>query len=528
MVWESLFDVLNKTKDTCDASPPATPPRPASLQPRTALWNLLEGDTSGASAFNPQSPLGSLDLNGILKTYFKIPEDDEENEKGKENESHPSAAYDPLSPFAVPPTARTIYSVRRAVPSLRVNSATTPPSRRAVQRPPAVRSPRSASQRPEASPNPTRPSARVSPSLYSFSGPSVSATILRSYDGSGAPDDGDLDEPDIDASDEEDSRARRGDKGKGRAIEQASGWEANFEAGDFLDDEQNLGANPREVFGSLDEELYTYVNADDQEDLEEEASNDTEEDGDDDDYVENNDATESPAPGPSTGAAYCYGAGPIASAPVAWGTLQRHKTQDHMNRVGSALATEQLPQRHPSSSRVKRKRDADNDGSEHAEDAPQSGVEGPTAQDVPGRKQPRQPTDIRMSDAEILKTYGGSRHPEPTWTTPDYGCRVWGKREAWCCHFCKKTVKLCGGINRHVKSHHYAPQLWCKTSGCPCTCRKGVGLRTSRKWVMTRHLKTFKGDSRGDELEESENEESEMEESEPESPKRKSKKARKE
>ncbi|KAJ3516490.1 hypothetical protein NLJ89_g1096 [Agrocybe chaxingu] len=447
MVWESLFDVLNKEKDdACDTSSPATPPRPTSLQPRAALWNPLEGDTSGTSAFQPQSPLGSLDLNGILNTYFKIPEDDHEKEKGKENESHPFITCNPLSPSAAPPTTRTIYS------------------------------------------------------------------------------------PDIDAPDEEDTRARRGDKGKGRAIEETSGWEADFEAGDILDDGQNLGVNPREVFGSLDEELYAYADAD-EEDLEEDASSDTEEDGDDDEYVENHHGRESPVAGPSTGAGNYYGAGPIASAPVAWvawGTLQRHESQVYMNGVGSALATEQLPQRHPSSSRVKCKRDADDDGSDHAEGTPHS--RGSAARDVPGPEQPREPTDTRMSEAEILETYGGSRHPEPTWTTPDYGCRVWGKHQAWCCHFCEKTLKLCGSINRHVKSTHYAPQLWCKSSGCPCT-RGGGGLKTSRKWVMTRHLKTYMGNSRGDnaegpELEESEMDESELQELEPEEQKKKSKKAR--
>ncbi|KAJ3495921.1 hypothetical protein NLJ89_g10556 [Agrocybe chaxingu] len=211
------------------------------------------------------------------------------------------------------------------------------------------------------------------------------ATILRVYVGSDTDDESDSDESDVEDTH---AHAQRIDKGKGCAFEPgpASGWEANVEAGDFLDDSQYLCVDPRdpEVFGVeggvyADAGGWPYV------------------DNEQDDCMENDDAEVSPTAGPSTGAAYNYGAGPIASAPVAWGTLQQLNTQYNMNEGSSALGTEQ-PNRLPSSNiGAKRKRAANNDDAGSDERTTEVPV-------VPGM-----PLHTRMSDAAIQRHTLGQR-----------------------------------------------------------------------------------------------------------------------
>ncbi|KAJ3513670.1 hypothetical protein NLJ89_g2825 [Agrocybe chaxingu] len=239
-----------------DAPPPATPLPwllPAPPQPRVAL---------------DQVNLGFIDTNRLLKTYFKFPEDeDEEDSEGdtllkdqdqdmeNELESPPLLSCNPLSPSAVPPSARTIYSVpRRPESEAFPNRSCSPtssesPSRRTVQR----------------APSPTLGGSSSSSTDTSVS--SDFATILRVYVGSDTDDESDSDESYV-----EDTRAhaQRVDKGKGRAVEPGSapGWEANVEAGDF----QYLCVGPQEVFG-----------------VEENLDREDDHEGHDDEYVENGD-----------------------------------------------------------------------------------------------------------------------------------------------------------------------------------------------------------------------------------------------
>ncbi|KAJ3502547.1 hypothetical protein NLJ89_g8838 [Agrocybe chaxingu] len=234
-----------------------------------------------------------------------------------------------------------------------------------------------------------RPIHRYPPTLLPFYAPTLAPTRLTS----------EHDESGVEVSDVEDT-----------------GWEANVEGGDFLVDDQYPCVDPRREVCGVEEDVYADAEA---------GEGGPDVDNGQSDCMKNDDEEVPPPAGPIMGAVHYFGAGPIRSTPVAQGTLQRSDTERLMNEGSSALGNEQ-PDRLPSNIGAKRKRDANDDGS----DEPTKEV--PV---VPGT-----PLHTRMSDAALQEAYAGStKHPHQKQMLEDFGCRVFPGQpqpEQWCCHFC--------------------------------------------------------------------------------------------